>query len=152
MFLTSWNSFYDHIYMYSPLFFLFGVSFMLMLWILWWVFSFVDVGIWRYVTIDQSNGKNLFYYFVESERNPTEDPVVLWLNGGPGCSSFDGFVYEHGIVIVEVSSSSYFFLSLGFHYLLKLEVHFYVTWKSSSFSLRVISEKIQFFFLSHWEN
>ncbi|CAI9090871.1 OLC1v1025742C1 [Oldenlandia corymbosa var. corymbosa] len=40
--------------------------------------------------------KNLFYYFVESERNPGKDPVVLWLNGGPGCSSFDGFVYEHG--------------------------------------------------------
>lgn len=49
-----------------------------------------------YVTIDESQGKKLFYYFVESERNPSEDPVVLWLNGGPGCSSFDGFVYEHG--------------------------------------------------------
>ncbi|XVF21277.1 hypothetical protein REPUB_Repub12eG0076500 [Reevesia pubescens] len=49
-----------------------------------------------YVNIDQSRGKNLFYYFVESERKPSEDPVVLWLNGGPGCSSFDGFVYEHG--------------------------------------------------------
>ncbi|KAL6218501.1 hypothetical protein ACLB2K_011711 [Fragaria x ananassa] len=51
-----------------------------------------------YVTIDERNGRNLFYYFVESERKPSEDPVVLWLNGGPGCSSFDGFVYEHGIV------------------------------------------------------
>ncbi|XP_027183768.1 serine carboxypeptidase-like 21 [Coffea eugenioides] len=40
--------------------------------------------------------RHLFYYFVESERNPSKDPVVLWLNGGPGCSSFDGFVYEHG--------------------------------------------------------
>ncbi|KAF8388538.1 hypothetical protein HHK36_027213 [Tetracentron sinense] len=49
-----------------------------------------------YVTINESHGKNLFYYFVVSERNSSEDPVVLWLNGGPGCSSFDGFVYEHG--------------------------------------------------------
>lgn len=49
-----------------------------------------------YVTIDETYGKKLYYYFVESERNPTTDPVVLWLNGGPGCSSFDGFVYEHG--------------------------------------------------------
>ncbi|XP_073050557.1 serine carboxypeptidase 1-like [Primulina eburnea] len=49
-----------------------------------------------YVTIDENHGKKLYYYFVESERNPWEDPVVLWLNGGPGCSSFDGFVYEHG--------------------------------------------------------
>ena len=49
--------------------------------------------------IDEKHGRNLFYYFVESERNPSEDPVVLWLNGGPGCSSFDGFVYEHGRVL-----------------------------------------------------
>ncbi|XP_019439878.1 PREDICTED: serine carboxypeptidase-like 20 [Lupinus angustifolius] len=51
-----------------------------------------------YISIDGNgeNGKNLFYYFVSSERNPEKDPVVLWLNGGPGCSSFDGFIYEHG--------------------------------------------------------
>ncbi|KAE9460801.1 hypothetical protein C3L33_07231, partial [Rhododendron williamsianum] len=49
-----------------------------------------------YVTIDEAHGKKLFYYFVLSERDPSNDPVVLWLNGGPGCSSFDGFVYEHG--------------------------------------------------------
>ncbi|KAJ7950923.1 Carboxypeptidase [Quillaja saponaria] len=46
-----------------------------------------------YINID---GKNLFYYFVTSEKNQSNDPVVLWLNGGPACSSFDGFVYEHG--------------------------------------------------------
>lgn len=50
----------------------------------------------RYVSLKGSPPKNLFYYFVVSERNPVQDPVVLWLNGGPGCSSFDGFVYEHG--------------------------------------------------------
>ncbi|OWM62741.1 hypothetical protein CDL15_Pgr020035 [Punica granatum] len=49
-----------------------------------------------YVMVDPSTGKRLFYYFVLSERIPSKDPVVLWLNGGPGCSSFDGFVYEHG--------------------------------------------------------
>ncbi|XP_021301037.1 serine carboxypeptidase-like 20 [Herrania umbratica] len=59
-----------------------------------------------YVNIDQSHGKNLFYYFVESERKPSEDPVVLWLNGGPGCSSFDGFVYEHGPFNFEAAKTS----------------------------------------------
>lgn len=49
-----------------------------------------------YVTLDGIPQKNLFYYFVQSERNSSEDPLVLWLNGGPGCSSFDGFIYEHG--------------------------------------------------------
>lgn len=58
-----------------------------------------------YVTINESHGKKLFYYFVESERNPSEDPVVLWLNGGPGCSSFDGFVYEHGPFNFEAATT-----------------------------------------------
>ncbi|XP_031100495.1 serine carboxypeptidase 1-like [Ipomoea triloba] len=59
-----------------------------------------------YVTIDETTGKKLYYYFVESERNPSKDPVVLWLNGGPGCSSFDGFVYEHGPFNFELGKTS----------------------------------------------
>ncbi|CAA0807555.1 Serine carboxypeptidase-like 25 [Striga hermonthica] len=39
-----------------------------------------------YVTVDLIAGRALFYYFAEAE-NPTKKPLVLWLNGGPGCSS-----------------------------------------------------------------
>lgn len=60
-----------------------------------------------YVTIDKEHGKNLWYYFVESEMNPSKDPVVLWLNGGPGCSSMDGFVYEHGPFNFEPAKTNY---------------------------------------------
>jgi carboxypeptidase C (cathepsin A) len=46
--------------------------------------------------------KNLHYYFVESEGSPSTDPVMIWMNGGPGCSSLDGFLYEHGPFRVAV--------------------------------------------------
>jgi len=49
-----------------------------------------------YIDVDKTHGRSLFYWFVESQNNPSTDPVVLWLNGGPGCSSLDGFLYEHG--------------------------------------------------------
>ncbi|XP_067327264.1 lysosomal protective protein [Anolis sagrei] len=41
-------------------------------------------------------GKYFHYWFVESQGNPASDPLVLWLNGGPGCSSMEGFLAENG--------------------------------------------------------
>lgn len=35
-----------------------------------------------YVTIDESHGKALFYWFFEAMQRPGEKPVLLWLNGG----------------------------------------------------------------------
>ncbi|XP_074317152.1 serine carboxypeptidase-like 45 [Silene latifolia] len=50
-----------------------------------------------YVSVDYKKHKSLFYYFVEAEVDPQTKPLVLWLNGGPGCSSLGvGAFSENG--------------------------------------------------------
>uniref|UniRef100_A0A0A9DN64 Carboxypeptidase n=1 Tax=Arundo donax TaxID=35708 RepID=A0A0A9DN64_ARUDO len=55
-----------------------------------------------YVEVDQGTGVHLFYYFVQSEKDPAKDPLVLWLQGGPGCSGLSGIVHEMGPFLFDV--------------------------------------------------
>eukprot|EP00928_Gymnodinium_smaydae_P018493 TRINITY_DN17035_c0_g1_i1.p1 TRINITY_DN17035_c0_g1~~TRINITY_DN17035_c0_g1_i1.p1 ORF type:complete len:607 (+),score=55.40 TRINITY_DN17035_c0_g1_i1:68-1888(+) len=53
----------------------------------------------------------LFYWFVEAAAEAPEDaPIVVWSNGGPGCSAMEGATTEIGPLILygaKVSESSF---------------------------------------------
>ncbi|KAI3892362.1 hypothetical protein MKW92_015281 [Papaver armeniacum] len=42
----------------------------------------------------------MFYYFVKSERNPKEDPLVLWLAGGPFCPGLSNLAIGIGPILI----------------------------------------------------
>ncbi|GAB2292110.1 hypothetical protein Dimus_026362 [Dionaea muscipula] len=54
-----------------------------------------------YIRVDDSE---MFYYFIESQGNPKHDPLFLWLTGGPGCSSFNGLIFELGPLEFDIDS------------------------------------------------
>lgn len=59
-----------------------------------------------FLSADTTGHKHLHYWFVESQRSPSTDPLVWWTNGGPGCSGLIGFFEEHGPFRVHPDSQS----------------------------------------------
>ncbi|KAL3843843.1 hypothetical protein ACJIZ3_001246 [Penstemon smallii] len=57
-----------------------------------------------YISIGENEEIELFYYFIESESEPERDPLLLWLNGGPGCSGLLDLVYEIGPFTFDISA------------------------------------------------
>ncbi|GJQ71735.1 hypothetical protein Trydic_g11428 [Trypoxylus dichotomus] len=49
-----------------------------------------------YLTVDKRYNSNLFFWFFPSFSDYKKDPVVLWLQGGPGASSLIGLFTENG--------------------------------------------------------
>lgn len=47
-----------------------------------------------YVTVNESHGRALFYWFFEATNNAADKPLLLWLNGGIHYSISTLFFYE----------------------------------------------------------
>ncbi|WCJ26983.1 serine carboxypeptidase-like 31 [Euphorbia peplus] len=60
-----------------------------------------------YITVNDTNGRALFYWFYEATSHPELKPLVLWLNGGPGCSSVGyGATQEIGPFLVDSDANA----------------------------------------------
>ncbi|KAI9742699.1 MAG: hypothetical protein M1818_003840 [Claussenomyces sp. TS43310] len=53
-----------------------------------------------------SGDKNFYFAYFESRSKPEADPLVMWVNGGPGCSSMTGLFMELGPCTVDEGGDS----------------------------------------------
>lgn len=61
-----------------------------------------DIGESYAGLMDISNNTDdgqLYFWFFPSTNPLAENEILIWLNGGPGCSSLEGFLQENGPVL-----------------------------------------------------
>eukprot|EP00117_Sycon_ciliatum_P037848 scpid62306/ scgid28224/ Serine carboxypeptidase-like 34 len=54
-----------------------------------------------YASVGETDRRALFYWFVETQSKQGDEPLMLWLNGGPGCSSLAGLLTENGPFVAQ---------------------------------------------------
>lgn len=56
--------------------------------------------------VDKRYGSNLFWWYFPSERNPSTDPLIIWMQGQPNTSSLYGLFDEHGPFSIDPRNKS----------------------------------------------
>jgi cathepsin A (carboxypeptidase C) len=68
-----------------------------------------------YFNVKGSRDANYFFWFFESRDTPSEDPLVIWLTGGPGCSSMLALLSENGPCGVNADGTDTVYNSYGWN-------------------------------------
>ena len=59
------------------------------------------------VKLNDNSFGSFFFWLVKKRGERTEDiPLVIWLNGGPGCSSMVGMMFENGPFYIESANGN----------------------------------------------
>jgi hypothetical protein len=62
-------------------------------------------GYINYTSPMLGSAHNTFHWVAESQGNPATDPILLWTNGGPGCSGLYGMGFENGPFLAQQDGS-----------------------------------------------
>ncbi|KAH8897494.1 serine carboxypeptidase 1 [Thozetella sp. PMI_491] len=69
------------------------------------------------ISEDIDGPDKLFFWFQPSPNPASENEIVIWLNGGPGCSSLEGFLQENGPFVWQYGTFAPVANPWGWHHL-----------------------------------